>query len=153
MLRWYHHGASASQWEEDMRSVLLGSAASVLAVGLAFAQAPTQPNNTAPRTPVPPAMSTGTATSPAQATMGGKAAASGDSNQAVATTSANADQPAKGSNSFTEGQARSRIAGKGFSHITGLKKDHDGIWRGKAQKDGQSTDVWLDYKGNVGQNS
>ena len=139
-----------------MRSLLLGSAASVLAVGLAFAQAPTPPSNTVPSNTAPPAMSTGMPGNPAPATLhsnSGKAAASGDSNQAVATTSASADQPAKGSNSFTEGQARSRIAGKGFSNITGLKKDHDGIWRGKAQKDGQSTGVWLDYKGNVGQNS
>jgi hypothetical protein len=140
--------------EEDMRSLLLGSAASVLAVGLAFAQAPT-PNNTAPPTTAPPATSTGAPSSPAPAILhnGGKASASGDSNQAVATTTANADRPAKGANSFTEGEARRRIAGKGFSNVTGLKKDSDGIWRGKAQKDGQSTGVWLDYKGNVGQQS
>ena len=31
-----------------------------------------------------------------------------------------------------------------------LTKDNDGVWHGKAQKDGSVTSVWLDYKGNVG---
>jgi predicted transcriptional regulator len=84
---------------------------------------------------------------------GDKAAASGDSNQAVATTSANADQPAKGANSFTKNQARHRIQKKGYSHVTGLAKDQDGVWRGTAQKGGQPINVWLDYKGNVGESS
>lgn len=138
-----------------MRTLLLGSAASVLAIGLAFAQTSTPSTATAPGNP-PAGMSVGAPSSPTPANLhndGGKAAASGNSNQAVATTNANADQPAKGANSFTEGEARNRIAGKGFSNISGLAKDKDGVWRGKAQKDGQSTDVWLDYKGNVGQQS
>jgi putative membrane protein len=79
------------------------------------------------------------------------AAASGDSNQAVATTSADATTPAKGANSFTMDQARGRIGEKGFSNVTDLVKDEDGIWRGKAQKGGSTTTVWLDYKGNVGE--
>jgi len=84
-------------------------------------------------------------------TDGGKAAASGNTNQAVATTNANASQPAKGANSFTEAEARRRIEANGFSNVTGLAKDADGVWRGKAQqKDGGSTEVWLDYKGNAG---
>lgn len=58
-------------------------------------------------------------------------------------------QPAKGANSFTEAQAKSRIEAKGFSNVTGLAKDKDGIWRGKAQKNGGSHDVALDYQGNV----
>ena len=84
---------------------------------------------------------------------GGKAAASGDSNQAVTTTGATADQPAKGANSFTKRQAASRIAKKGYTHVTGLTKDADGVWRGTGMKGGQSVQVWLDYKGNVGQQS
>jgi protein CpxP len=56
----------------------------------------------------------------------------------------------KGANSFTEGQARSRLEGAGFTDITGLQKDADGIWRGKATRNGKSTDVGFDYKGNVG---
>jgi hypothetical protein len=57
--------------------------------------------------------------------------------------------PVKGSNSFTEGEARSRIEDKGFSNIGALKKDDDGIWRGRAMMGGQQVDVALDYQGNV----
>ncbi len=55
----------------------------------------------------------------------------------------------KGANSFTEGQAQSRIESAGFSGVTGLKKDGDGIWRGQATKDGKSMAVGFDYKGNL----
>ncbi len=81
----------------------------------------------------------------------GADAASGDTNQAVATTSANAAQPAKGANSFTDGEARRRIESSGYSTVADLKKDDDGIWHGNATKDGAKVNVWLDYKGNVGQ--
>jgi opacity protein-like surface antigen len=81
----------------------------------------------------------------------GNQAASGNNNQAVVTTASNASHPAKGSNSFTAGQAQTRIEKEGYSNVSGLTKDSDGIWRGKAQKDGQQTAVWLDYKGNIGQ--
>ena len=78
-------------------------------------------------------------------------AASGNNNQAVATTDANAPQPAHGSNSFTEGQAKDRLEKDGgFSNVTGLMKDQNGVWRGRGQKAGQPVSVWLDYKGNVG---
>ncbi|GLK85611.1 PepSY domain-containing protein [Ancylobacter defluvii] len=58
-------------------------------------------------------------------------------------------EPAKGANSFTEAQATSRIEAKGFSNVSGLAKDKDGVWRGKAMKAGASHDVALDYQGNV----
>ena len=58
-------------------------------------------------------------------------------------------QPAKGANSFTEAQAKSRIEAQGFSNVSGLAKDADGVWRGKAMKGGASHDVALDYQGNV----
>jgi hypothetical protein len=32
-----------------------------------------------------------------------------------------------------------------------LEKDDDGIWRGKGQKNGSFANVWVDYKGNVGE--
>jgi protein CpxP len=54
-----------------------------------------------------------------------------------------------GANSFTEGQARSRIEAQGFSDVTDLRKDDQGIWRGKAMRSGQSTGVAIDYKGTV----
>ena len=81
----------------------------------------------------------------------GAAAAGGDRNQAVATTDANAAEPARGASSFTEGQARGRFEDKGYTGVTSLAKGDDGMWQGTATKDGASVQVWLDYKGNVGQ--
>ena len=72
---------------------------------------------------------------------------------AVTTSNANnktAAAPVKGRNSFTMGEARRRIEKGGFTQVTGLKKDADGIWRGKGMKNGASVDVYCDYQGNVG---
>ncbi|TJV31845.1 MAG: DUF4142 domain-containing protein, partial [Mesorhizobium sp.] len=49
-----------------------------------------------------------------------------------------------GANSFTEDQARSRIQDAGYSDVSDLKKDDQGIWRGQAMKNGKSTAVGLD---------
>jgi len=57
--------------------------------------------------------------------------------------------PVEGRNSFTEGQAKSRIEEKGFSGVSGLQKDDNGVWRGKAMRNGQTVDVSLDFQGNV----
>ena len=61
----------------------------------------------------------------------------------------NPGAPAAGANSFTEAQAKSRIEGAGYSNVSGLIKDKDGIWKGKASKGGATVDVGLDYQGNV----
>lgn len=61
----------------------------------------------------------------------------------------NSNQPVAGANSFTEGQAKSRIEAAGFTNVTALKKDDNGIWRGKASKAGTSSDVSVDFQGNV----
>jgi opacity protein-like surface antigen len=72
------------------------------------------------------------------------------STPAVANPNANnPGAPAAGANSFTEAQAKSRIEGAGYSNVSGLTKDKDGIWRGKASKGGATVDVGLDYQGNV----
>ena len=77
-------------------------------------------------------------------------AQSGPNNPAVNTTGTNnANQPVAGANSFTEGQAKSRIESNGYGSVSGLKKDDNGVWRGKAMKDGKSVDVSLDFQGNV----
>ena len=57
--------------------------------------------------------------------------------------------PAAGSNSFTEGQARSRIEAAGFTGVTDLQKDDQGVWRGRATRNGIQTAVGLDFQGNV----
>jgi hypothetical protein len=111
------------------------------------------PPSTLPATPEPNA-SRGTNATPGASMMNrntGTAAAGGNDNQAVATTNANAPQPAHGANSFSMGEARTRIAGHGFQTVSNLHKDKNGVWRGKAMKDGQPVSVWLDYKGNVGE--
>jgi Ni/Co efflux regulator RcnB len=57
--------------------------------------------------------------------------------------------PVAGKNSFTEAQARSQIEKKGYTGVTGLMKDDQSIWRGKAMRDGKSMSVSVDYQGNV----
>jgi hypothetical protein len=56
---------------------------------------------------------------------------------------------AKGHNSFTQAQAKSRIGKAGYSQVSDLTLDSDGLWQGHAMHDGQSVNVALDYKGNV----
>lgn len=57
--------------------------------------------------------------------------------------------PVAGANSFTEGQARSRIEAAGFANVTDLQKDDQGVWRGRAMRNGNSVAVGLDFQGNV----
>ncbi|RYB02663.1 hypothetical protein [Lichenibacterium ramalinae] len=56
----------------------------------------------------------------------------------------------KGANSFTEGQAKSRISSAGFTDVSDLKKDDQGIWRGTATRGGKQEQIGFDYKGNIG---
>ena len=78
------------------------------------------------------------------------AAKDGPQNPAVKTDqNRQAAGPVKGANSFTEGEAKSRIEARGFANVADLKKDDDGIWRGRAMKDGRQVRVALDYQGNV----
>lgn len=60
-----------------------------------------------------------------------------------------AGAPLKGANSFTETQARDRALAAGFTDVSSLARDSDGIWRGSAMKDGKAVKVGVDYKGNV----
>jgi hypothetical protein len=61
----------------------------------------------------------------------------------------NSNAPVAGSNSFTEGQAKSRIEAAGYSNVSELQKDKSGVWRGKASKNGHQTEISLDFQGNV----
>lgn len=61
----------------------------------------------------------------------------------------NSATPVEGANSFTEGQAKSAIEAKGYTDVGMLAKDANGIWRGMASKDGQQTEVSVDFQGNV----
>ena len=71
-------------------------------------------------------------------------------NPAVKTTEGNnPGAPVPGANSFTEGQAKSRIEERGFTNVSTLTKDASGIWRGTAMQNGKSVQVSLDFQGNV----
>ena len=61
----------------------------------------------------------------------------------------NPGAPVAGANSFTEGQARSRIEAKGFKDVSDLKKDGAGVWRGRASQNGKAMNVSVDFQGNV----
>jgi hypothetical protein len=77
-------------------------------------------------------------------------AQSGPNNNAVNSSGQNnSDAPVAGRNSFTEGQAKSKIEDAGYTNVTELKKDDNGVWRGKASKSGAATAVSLDFQGNV----
>ena len=74
----------------------------------------------------------------------------GPNNNAVNSSQGNnPGAPVAGANSFTEGQAKSRIEARGYTDVSDLKKDDKGVWRGKAMKGGKSVDVSLDFQGNV----
>ena len=110
-----------------MRALVIAAAAASLMVSTALAQAPQAPTGKQ----IPPA-------------------ASEPSNPAVKATDRNtATAPVAGANSFTEGEAKSRIEARGFANVTQLRKDEQGIWRGRAQRNGAAVDVALDFQGNV----
>jgi putative membrane protein len=58
-------------------------------------------------------------------------------------------QPEPGANSFTEAQAKSRLEAAGYSNVSALRKDDQGIWRGTAMKDGKQVNVAVDFRGNI----
>ncbi len=65
---------------------------------------------------------------------------------------ADANAPLPGANSFTEGQAKSRLEANGYSNVTGLKKDDNGVWKGTATHSGAQVSVSVDYRGNITRN-
>lgn len=138
-----------------MKLATLLTLATFIGTGAALAQTTTHPPaggvQTAPTAQTPPG---GVQTVPmTQSPAGARTAATDkDSNAAVQSREGNdTNVPAKGSNSFTEGQAKGRIENRGYTNVAELKKDDEGVWRGQAQKSGASVHVWVDYKGNVGE--
>lgn len=63
-----------------------------------------------------------------------------------------ANAPLPGANSFTEGQAKSRLEASGYSDVTGLKKDDQGVWKGSAMNAGAKVNVSVAYRGNIVRN-
>ena len=77
-------------------------------------------------------------------------AQSGPGNNAVNSSGQNnSDAPVAGRNSFSEGQAKSKIEDAGYTGVGDLKKDDNGVWRGMATKSGSSMAVSVDFQGNV----
>lgn len=129
-----------------MRHIIPAALALTMAVG-GVAMAQTGATSTAPAPGTTATTNSTTAPGGLGSTTNGTP---GASNAAVSTSSAaNPHAPVPGANSFTEGEARSRIQDKGFGQVTNLKLDGQGVWRGTASKDGKSTNVALDYQGNV----
>ena len=65
---------------------------------------------------------------------------------------ADKNAPLPGANSFTEGQAKSRLEANGYSNVSALKKDENGIWKGSATHSGAKVNVSVDYRGNITRN-
>jgi hypothetical protein len=57
--------------------------------------------------------------------------------------------PERGANSFAESQARSLVESQGYSDVSALVNDKDGVWRGTAKKAGTKVGISVDYKGHV----
>lgn len=141
-----------------MKKIMIATTVLALSYGAALAQT-TAPSSPMPANPAPAAPPPGANTgSP------GTNTPTGSSNPAVnpsgnAPSAVNASGQAtiismsaleNGANSFTEAQARTRLEGAGLSNVTELRKDDQGIWRGRAMRNGQNVTVGFDYKGNIG---
>lgn len=147
-------GAGAGMGSTGMGSTGMGSTGTAATPGMGTAPglgtAATPGMGTNHTTGMAAPSGQGTASGMVPGTRSGTAAASGNDNQAVVTTPANATTPAHGANSFTRGEVRRRLEARGFTQVSGLKKDTNGVWRGQATHEGAATPVWLDYKGNAG---
>lgn len=143
-----------------MRTLLTLVAASTIMAGAALAQTttttPATDSNTNAATPdatvkpAPNADANGTAgggSSNGAVNPPGNAPSNVNASGTISTVPMSALE--KGANSFTEGQARSRIESAGFGNVTDLKKDDAGIWRGKGMRNGKSVNIGFDYKGNL----
>lgn len=65
------------------------------------------------------------------------------------TVKTDAGAPLSGATSFTEGQAKDRAVAAGFTSVSALVKDADGVWRGAASQGTKGVNVAIDFKGNV----
>ncbi|MBO1073877.1 PepSY domain-containing protein [Roseomonas marmotae] len=102
--------------------------------------------------PATPGTGTGTTTAPGMnppatgtpmGTTNNTGATGSDSRPPTTTT------PAAGANSFTESQARRRIEEAGYTDVKELRKDDQGVWRGRAMRNGTEASVGLDFQGKV----
>jgi len=119
-----------------MRPSLIIAVAASLFAGSALAQAPSPANQSGPALLLIPQDEQA---SPAEQSADPRL----QSQDAVPTA------PHAGPSSFTADDAKAKFEERGFSEITELKKNDDGVWLCKAQRDGDSFEVALDFEGNV----
>ncbi|RXT43099.1 hypothetical protein B6S44_28985 [Bosea sp. Tri-44] len=84
--------------------------------------------------------------------VGGLAQTSTTSPTPAPNAPADANAPLPGANSFTEGQAKSRLEANGYTNVGELKKDDNGVWKGTATHSGAQVTVSVDYRGNITRN-
>ena len=58
-------------------------------------------------------------------------------------------QDEAGVGAITSTDARSRIEELGYTDVSELRQDRQGVWRGRAKRDGQVFAVWVDPEGNT----
>ncbi|WP_211867432.1 hypothetical protein [Neoroseomonas terrae] len=113
-------------------AALLGSV--LLAQGALAQTQPARPGNPPAAAPATPAAPTGDRSE----------ARPDDGPQIVAMTALE-----NGANSFTEGQARSRFEAAGFTGVEALRKDDNGIWRGRGMRSGAAVELAMDFRGRI----
>ena len=144
-----------------MKKIVIAGAATLIALG-GLNASPAMAQGTSPGSDTGPATTTTPGVTGQPSPTPGAVPPAGPGDTAAGTTpdtasagrtveAAKPSGPEKGANSFTESQAQARLSDAGYTSVTGLKKDGDGIWHGSAMKNGQQVSVWLDYAGNVGQ--
>jgi hypothetical protein len=69
--------------------------------------------------------------------------------QASAPPSSPSKATSAAAHALTADMAKAKIESNGYSNVSGLRRDVNGNWRGKAEKDGSSWNVTLDHEGNV----
>jgi len=140
--------ASDQELEDILRNLIALMAATMLIASPVMAQS----TQTAPAgaTAQPASPGTDTATGSSNSAVNGTGNAGSDVNASGTVNVVAASALEKGANSFTEGQAKSRLASAGFTNVSDLKKDDQGIWRGTAMRNGKNQQVGFDYKGNIG---
>src|SRR5687767_13827984 len=66
-----------------------------------------------------------------------------------ATPSAGAPTTPNAGAAATEVQAKARIEAQGYTNVSELKKDAQGLWSAKAMKDGKAVQLSLDTQGQI----
>jgi len=129
----------------SLRLLLLGSLATLGSLPGAFAQQPAQPASP-PVAATPPAATVPGSAVPGPATPGSTATSNSTSDGTAIVDAATLEA---GANSFTEGQARSRLERAGLNDVQELRKDDRGFWRGRAMHNGQMAEVAMDFRGRI----